>query len=542
MIGVSLSYKWLLTGEESFGLDQRRTLTHLRRREVDSIELRTVLPGDSPEGVLSVARRLHSFGFNITVHSRMRSAESAIEDIFGPLRLLLRELPQDKLILVLHPIAADNAAILRALAEHIEENGYPVTVALENNRLMPDNTEGDSAEYVLDVVKAVNSPHVRLCFDMGHYMYYLKKHRPDVKSPLPPADFIKRTVHTHIHALCGLKTHYPLTEEYELPLGELLSGISWGYFGVYNFEPDLPRWGGVAEPLAAILASVDTLKASLPPLAALYDKIRKSFECDLCRAAEVWRGDRGSRLALANGTFYLFNTCGFKWAMDPGLRYARYLTGSVGRLRELFSDVRLIVITHGHVDHFEPESIRELALCDALWLIPDFLYDEALSYGIRPEKIVVARKNEPICIEKLTILPFEGRHFRPITHKGVDEYGYYITAEGAPSMVFPADVRDYSVEGLPDIPKADICFGHVWLGDGAANDGQHTELAEAEARFLLHHSEKHIVLAHLYENGRRYEDMWREEHADELAEHILSHSPGTKISVPKLGEHYVLGE
>ena len=48
MIGVSLSYKWLLTGEEGFGLDVRRTLTELHRREVDSIELRTVLPGDSP--------------------------------------------------------------------------------------------------------------------------------------------------------------------------------------------------------------------------------------------------------------------------------------------------------------------------------------------------------------------------------------------------------------------------------------------------------------------------------------------------------------
>lgn len=542
MIGISLSYKWLLTGKDGFGLDVRKTLTELRRREVDSVELRTVLPGDSPEGVLSVARRLRRFGFNITVHSRMKSAESAIADIFDPLRLLLGELKQEKLVLVLHPIAADNVAILRALADHIEKMHYPVVIALENNRLMPDDTEGDSAAYVLDVVKQVNSPHVGLCFDMGHYMYYLKKHRPDCESNLPPTEFIKRTVHTHIHALKGLKTHYPLTEGYELPLTELLGGVSWGYFGVYNFEPDLARWDGAIEPLGAILDSLDSLRVALPLCARLYDRIRNNFERDFRRAAEVWGGNEGCRLSLANGTFYLFNTGGFKWAMDPGLRYARYLTDTVKHLSEIFADTKLMVVTHFHVDHFEAESVRELAKCDMLWVIPDFMYDNAIEYGIRPDKIVVAHANEPICIEKLTILPFTGRHFRPITHKGIDEYGYYITAEGAPSMAFPADVRDYSVDGLPDIPKADICFGHVWLGDGCAHDECHTELAEAMARFLLEFSDKHVVLAHLYENGRRDEDMWREEHADEVAEHILAHSPGTKVSVPKLGEHILLGE
>lgn len=538
MIGVSLSYKWMLTGVGGYGLDLREVLTELKRREVDSIELRTVLPGDSPEGVLSVAERLWNFGFGITVHSRMHSAETAVSDVFDPLRLLIKNLRQESLVLVLHPINADNIAILRALSDHITENNYPVTVALENNRLMPDNSEGDAAAYVLDTVKAVDRPNIRICFDMGHYMYYVKKHRPDAESCLPPEGFIKRIVHTHIHALSGLKTHFPLTEEYELPLSELTSGIGWGYFGVYNFEPDLPRWDGVIDPLPAILSSLDNLRRALPPCAGMYDRIRRDFEKDLIRATEVWQGDGDTRIALANSTFYLFNTDGFKWAMDPALRYARYLTGCVGRLSELFSDVKLTVITHGHVDHFEMESVRELAKCDMLWVIPDFLYDNALEWGIRKEKIVVARPNEPICIDKLTIMPFMGRHFRPITRKGVDEYGYYITAEGQPSMVFPADVRDYSTLDMPPLPKADICFGHIWLGDGNSFAPEHTELAEAQARFLTELSCKHIVLAHLYENGRRDCDMWREEHADEVRDAILRIRPDVRVSVPRLGEHF----
>ncbi|MCR4683759.1 MAG: hypothetical protein K5647_10555 [Clostridiales bacterium] len=61
-------------------------------------------------------------------------------------------------------------------------------------------------------------------------------------------------------------------------------------------------------------------------------------------------------------------------------------------------------------------------------------------------------------------MDFDGHHFRPDTGKGVPEYGWYITAEGLPSVVIPGDTRDYSA--LPEVPKADICFAHVWLGDG----------------------------------------------------------------------------
>ena len=103
-------------------------------------------------------------------------------------------------------------------------------------------------------------------------------------------------------------------------------------------------------------------------------------------------------------------------------------------------------------------------------------------------------------------------------------------------MAFPADVRDYSLDGLPHVPKADICFGHVWFGDGNSFDEEHSEIAKSQARFLLEFSDKHIVLAHLYENGRRDADMWREEHAAELSSAITAISKSTRITVPKLGD------
>ena len=540
MIGVSLSYKWLLTGEDGYGLDVRKTLTELSRCGVDSIELRTVLPGDSPEGVLSVAERLWNFGFNITVHSRMHSAKSAVSDVLDPLRPLLCSMKQEKLVIVLHPIATDNVAILNALADDIEKNGYSAVIALENNRLMPDETEGDSAAYVLDVVKAVNRPAVGICFDMGHYMYYRKKHHPESSQVLPPADFIERTVHTHIHALAGLKTHFPLVG-YDLPLDELCRGIAWGYFGVYNFEPDLPRWGGAIDPLPAILDSVAQLKERMPFCARMYDRIRREFDGKFRNALTVYDDDgkQGTEAALLNSSSYLFNTSGYLWAMDPAFRYARYLAKTPSEAAKLFSRVKLIVITHGHVDHFEEETVRQLAGSDIRWVIPDFIYNDAIAWGIAPEKITVAHKNQPICIDKLTILPFMGKHFRPTTGAGLEEYGYHISAEGSPSMVFPADVRDYSRAGIEAVPKADCCFGHVWFGDGNSADGSHTEMARKQAEFLLSFTDRHIVLAHLYENGRRFEDMWREEHADELSEMIKQLSPATRITVPHHGDVFL---
>lgn len=540
MIGVSLSYKWLLTGGDGYGLDVRKTLTELSRCGVDSIELRTVLPGDSPEGVLSVAERLWNFGFNITVHSRMHSAKSAVSDVLDPLRPLLCSMKQEKLVIVLHPIIGDNVAILNALADDIEKNGYSAVIALENNRLMPDETEGDSAAYVLDVVKAVNRPAVGICFDMGHYMYYRRKHHPESSQVLPPADFIKRTVHTHIHALAGLKTHFPLVG-YDLPLDELCRGIAWGYFGVYNFEPDLPRWGGAIDPLPAILDSVAQLKERMPFCARMYDGIRRNFDDGFRRALTVYDGipEQGTRAALVNSSGYLFNTGGYLWAMDIAFRYARHLAKTPALVADLLKDVKLMVVTHGHVDHFEEETVRLLAKTDMLWVIPDFLYDNAIEWDVKPENIVVARKNESICIDKLTIVPFAGKHFRPIVGTGIEAYGYHISADGHPSMAFPGDVRDYSRVGLESVPEADCCFGHVWFGDGNSFDASHSEIAKKQAEFLLSFSNRHIVLAHLYENGRRDQDMWREEHADELSEMIKQLSPATRITVPHHGDIFL---
>lgn len=540
MIGVSLPYKWLNLEENCPDIDRDTTLDELFSLGVDSIELRTVLKDSRCEDVLEIAEILWARGFKITVHSRMYSAESAVNDVFAPLKLLLDNLRQKELVIVLHGIVADNVAILTELSDYAIINGYPVKIALENNRLMPDESEGDSAAYVLDVVKQVNRDNVGVCFDMGHYAYYVKKNNKEAEGFLPSEEFIRRTIHTHIHALKGLKTHYPLGD-YELALGEILPAIEYNYFGVYNLELDFPRLSGEVDPRSALISSVKHLAAALPPCARLYRRIRREYDTSFNNALGIYNKDTsGTVMSLANCTFYLFNTSGYRWAMDAAFRYVNYLADTPSRAAELLRDVKLMVVTHGHVDHFEEPTVRALLHNDMLWVIPDFLLAEAKEWGIPDEKIIIARENQPICIERLTILPFKGRHFRPTNGQGVDEYGYYITTDSGLTMAFPADVRDYRLEGLTHMPPADVCFAHVFLGDSNAYADDYTERVEEFARFMLHFSDKRIILAHLYESGRRDIDTWRRDHAELIANALKAIKPDIITDIPDWGDRLVL--
>jgi DNA polymerase IIIc chi subunit len=133
MIGVSLSYQKLLYTEEE-ALRPTVLLPQLLERGVRSVELRAVPAGEDPASVLRVANLLWDYGFQITVHACCESVQSAVEDVLLPLRALLAQLRQRELIVTLHPVVGDNVALLTVLSDHVQAQGYPVRIALENNR------------------------------------------------------------------------------------------------------------------------------------------------------------------------------------------------------------------------------------------------------------------------------------------------------------------------------------------------------------------------------------------------------------------------
>lgn len=532
MIGVSLPFAWLATGEGVLG-DREAVFAALRARGVESVELRTVRADCDPAEVKRAADAVWDAGISITVHGQLKSAETAVQDVFAPLTDLLAGLRQDRLTVTVHPIVGDNVGAMKALSSHIEAHALPVRIALENNRLLPDKTEGDSTALVLETVKAVDSPHVGICFDMGHYMYYLGKNRPGEGILLPDKAFLKRVIHTHIHAMNGLKTHFPL-DTHELPLDVLLPALAHEYFGVYNIELEFSRFE--REPQEALYGSAQALREALPFCARLYDDIRLHFDEWFTSAASVLSTTGpGTRFGLLHSTSYLFNTNGFGWGMDVAIRKApRVLAKTPAQTAALLQDLKLMIITHGHGDHFDKEVVTALVQGDTLWIVPDFLEQQALDWGIRPDKLLLARVGESLQVGPLTVTPFAGRHIRPYNGNGVPEYGYTVTAPDAPSLVFPADVRDYAPDGLP--APADYCFAHVWLSDSADDPEQVAAYVQPFADFALRLSDKNVLLTHLYEDGRQENSMWQESHATLIAEAITARSADTRVRIPKRGE------
>ena len=256
----------------------------------------------------------------------------------------------------------------------------------------------------------------------------------------------------------------------------------------------------------------------------LHEELRQHFDDRFRRALTVFDGDApGTRFALVQSASYLFNTSGYRWGMDLAFRDTYQLAETPVQSADLLCRADLMLISHGHADHFEERTVRALAETGLQWVIPDFLADRAAAWGIAPDRLHLAREGEPMRI-------------RPVSGRGVPEYGYHITAPGSPALVFPVDVRDFALDGLPALPAADYCFANVWLGDKAALSTDLAAPCDRLARFALRLCPKHILLTHLYESGRADDVMWREEHAAMVADAIRALSPETRVTIPYSGE------
>lgn len=544
MLGTSLPFKYLLSGEGHGLLPRDELLARLHDAGCSSIELRSVPPSTPPADVLAAASYVWNAGMKITLHGSVKSATSAVSDIFNPISLLLKELHRNgnELIVVIHPIAGDdtpaaNVEMLKALAAYISENRLRVRIALENNRKLPNGSEGDSMSLVLDAVTGADNSAVGICFDMGHWLYHVKTSGSGVSDIMPPESFRRRIIHTHIHALDGLKTHFPLINPYELPLKRYIEFMAYGYFGLYNLELDFPRFEEGCDTAKALLGSLKAIDTVLPHCTRLYDDVRRNFVDRLKNACSIFEmQDSGTHMAVLQSSAYVFNTNGYGWAMDVSLRSAAKLTNAVSLLPALFAKCRLMIISHSHADHFEESTVRRLAPLQIKWVIPDFLVCRAKEYGLNSDRIIVARADSTLDIGPLCITPFESQHFRADTGEGVREYGYHVSAAGSPNILFPVDVRDYSTRGLEQLGCTNAIVGHVWLGDENGTTGSFAPYDSDMAEFLLYFGARKIILSHLYEIGRDDSGMWRREHAEHIKRMIHKRSPDTEVIIPSPGK------
>ncbi len=537
MIGVSLQYRGLKGEEDLPFRNPDSFLTTLFEKGVRSIELRSIGGNEDREKVHEITKYIWSHNMTVTVHGHVHGEETAVEDVIGPLRGILSDLRQKEVIVTVHPTPYDNVKILKTLSDYIIDNNLPIRIALENNRFMPDNSRGDCIGFVLGIVKAVDRQNIGICFDMGHYYYNCLIDSPNDTEILPPKDFLRRVIHTHIHALSPEKsTHFPFIEGNTLPLRRYLDALSHGYFGVYNIEIEHRRFASLYEGEEAWLKSVEAVNDTMPFCGRFYDDIRDNFKEKMKKSAEIFTEEKDG-FSLVHSSSYLVKANKTSFSVDFALRTAGMLTDSYKELKDLLSDIKFMLITHEHIDHFDYEVVKQLRDTDIKWVIPDFLTETALKYGIKNENLITATANEKIEICGFEIMPFEGKHFRKTNGQGIRALGYFVRAKKSPSMLFLSDVRDYTVGNISTDGRPDYLFAHVWLGDNVAGSDTLTgELAMEFVRYMASFRPKNIVLAHLYESGRSRNNMWKRCHAEALSELFSEKYGDITVHIPLHGD------
>lgn len=524
MIGVSLPLACLEKSDLLFA--------ELWDRGVRSVELQGVSLSTEPESVASHAAELSKYGFQIVIDLTPFDVSASPSEVLAPLSRLWAGIQQKRLPVVIHVTHGTEMSHLRNLAEYAQQNAYPILF------LLSDETGGlgSGLESLLTLTEAIDRQNVAICLDIDQHASVEQKEQLAVR-------FGEKARQKH---MAYIRLHGGSDEDgkeiFAYPLQAYLTEFCHKYFGVYNITLDSLGEEKLDREKNELWAAVDQVKSVMPLCAKLYDDLREHFDSRFMHALSMFDGSKkGTHFALIQSSSFLFCSDGFRWGMDVAFRGAYRLAKTPKQAATLLADLDLMIISHGHSDHFEERTVRALAQNPTQWIIPDFLAEEALSRGIAREKMITARVGETIRVGPLSICPFLGKHFRPFTGKGIDEYGYHISVENGPSMAFPVDTRDFSLRDIPNLPKADYCFANVWLGDSCGNATDHGERLAEFARFMLHFSEKNILFAHLYECDRKEKDMWRDEHAELLADTIHQINSETCTIIPHSGEIYELG-
>lgn len=289
MIGVSIqnlafreNNKELLAQHDSF----EQYILALKSRGTDSIEIRKLMrevDEVSYDAVNSSVQKIWNAGMQITIHGDLtgNSTGDFFSDVYPSMTYILQHFQkyQSKIVMTLHALQEPSKSsektqdelkeqtidVLKQWTKIVEDENLPIYFALENNRSKDKSIDpGNSCKVVTEMVKRVDSKHLGICWDMGHlYSNLLVERELDMKlGHLPSEDFLKRVIHTHIHALNDVgRTHFPLTDEFKIPITEYVKALqNYGYEGVYNLELSFDRFDKDAKVAEQVFSSIKRLR------------------------------------------------------------------------------------------------------------------------------------------------------------------------------------------------------------------------------------------------------------------------------------------
>ncbi len=251
-----------------------------------------------------------------------------------------------------------------------------------------------------------------------------------------------------------------------------------------------------------------------------------------------WRNwDGPDSIWLTYSANYLLHTGGLKWAIDP-FHLSSRLDGM--EPPDYASDLRGIsgiVFTHIHADHVDWQLIQSLSKLKIKWVIPDQMLDLILSeIELPPENIIVPINNIPIEIGPVTLLPFDGLHFRG--QNGVPETGYLVEFNQK-RWLFPGDTRKFDARRLPVISDISGMVAHLWLGKGSARMAPPPLLTEF-CDFCRDIHPSKLLITHLYEIGRDENDLWDKHHFQQVLDRLTGLLGSSRIEYAVMGDRVLL--
>ena len=468
-------------------------------KEFDSAEIRSVKSDCNPSILAKAVRILKSRGLSVTIHGTLD------EDFFAPYYELFSAGLQNQYTITVHPLSTPEKTVkcLSKICKEIDVHGFPVKIALENQRLKEGNNYGTCAD-VAKVAAQVNSKNLSLCFDFGHQL----NNEKSGTEPAPTDAFLTQLIHTHIHSL-DARTHYPLNVGECLLDRNITELLSLSYDEVLNLELSPERYCDKHDVKTSLIKSAQILKFAAHQVSARL--AAKAFYINdyenTIKQAMAEFNSADNIAVLIGPSAYVIKLHGVSIAVDVSPKILPINDTAKRLIQEWISGFDAIIATHSHSDHYDREFITALP-SSVKKIIPDFL-------ELNTAGQITVTDGSSLEIGSITLNFFNGAHF--FNGNGVREYGFAIETDGA-HYVFTVDARDYSFE-YPHFKNVRALFTHLWLGRGTALRFEKLYTDEF-CRFAKSFGAQHIYTAHLVETSRNIDNMWSDIHLNLIKKQI----------------------
>ena len=210
---------------EQYGsLEAGGLIEKLKDLKTENIELK-YFSDCRPDSLIRTIDILRQAGMAVSIHGKWGKNPSPRS--FSECFPVLADLPRDEEILITtHPLEADgsvvdrsqlairNARAYKDLSRILRMENRRHRIAIELQRQKKASDYGATYGDLVTLLEDVDDENFGICWDFGHAYYNTLEWN---LHELPPEEFLRNTIHTHIHSIYKGITHFSLSQG-DLPL------------------------------------------------------------------------------------------------------------------------------------------------------------------------------------------------------------------------------------------------------------------------------------------------------------------------------------